>query len=634
MNDLPFGLLARNRRAEQRANRTKQMQRWQLIHSRQERITFNANVRFFRQVEKNVVRRFEDSRGNASIEDLFRGESWRDEFNSFMLPLWNQTIWTGVKFEADYIEAAFGDGEDSERQRLDPEAERILLEGDPPPSIYVEPDEVTKARIRTWLRGRAVGVWNRIGETTKARIRRSINKGIRDGLKFNEMADLLRADLAGYTRAQARRVARTETTGAINNGQYLERKELGIEKKIWIMRQDVKVRQPPKSEFNHWKAHRQVQLNDEPFIVSNEPLMFPGDSRGSAGNVINCRCSGLSHFDDKPTRRKARPVAPINAGTPQSRLIPKGPVNRNVPIEDRIKNEAALRELREQITANYKSLNAEANKAKRKAIDDYYEANKKAIRLTVDKADPEDILAARNERNAAIDRYVEIKKQAAAADELSYQQSQKMFSEIAVPQNRRGSLNIDLTNIKNKTTVRKANESVDFLEKIVDRSNLPEDHVMNFKQLRKNQRAYATGRKQSSRVHLTIHDDLGTYAHEMAHTIEMRSPGVLDSCEEFIRYRIKKAGTQSERLKKVFPESGYSYREIGNKDGFETLVREMGRSDSHAYYIGKTYETGMRLEATEVLSMGVEFLYADPVTFAKTDPEFFDFIVGVLRGVL
>jgi hypothetical protein len=30
---------------------------------------------------------------------------------------------------------------------------------------------------------------------------------------------------------------------------------------------------------------------DEPFIVSGEELMYPGDPSGSAGNVINCRCA-------------------------------------------------------------------------------------------------------------------------------------------------------------------------------------------------------------------------------------------------------------------------------------------------------------------------------------------------------
>jgi len=635
MNDLPFGLLARNRRAEQRSdsNLNRVAARWRALHSRQERITFNGNRRFFRGVSKSIMRRFEESRGNASVEDLFKPADWRDEFNSFMIPEWNRTIWTGIQFEFDWIEAA-GAGDDVE-QAINPEAERILLEGDPPPSIYVEPDEVTKARVRSWLRGRAVGVWNSIGETTKRRIRRSINKGIREGLKFNEMADLLRRDLTNYTRAQARRVARTETTGGINNGQYLERKELGIEKKIWIMRQDVKVRQPPKSEFNHWKAHRQVQLNDEPFIVSRERLMYPGDPAGSAGNVINCRCSGLSHFEDKPTKRtpKTRPVqAPANS---PEKLVPKSGPDFSTPVAERIRKNAALKEMREQITANYKSLNAEANKAKRKAIDEYWDAKKKETAKRIERTDPEGLIAARNEKNAAFDRYVEAEKAASAADELSYQQSQKMFSELAVPQNRRGNIGMDLSGIKNKTTIRKANEAEDFLRKVIDQRNLPDDHVMTFRQIRKNQRAYASRRGSSkTSVNLSIHDDLGTYAHEMAHTIEMRDPDVLRSCVEFIEYRTKKAGTGKERLKSLFPNHGFDGAEYGNKDGFLELVRAMGRSDSSAYYIGKTYKRGGIIDSTEVLSMGVEFLFSDPVTFARVDPEFFDFIVGVLRGVV
>ena len=36
--------------------------------------------------------------------------------------------------------------------------------------------------------------------------------------------------------------------------------------------------------------------------------------------------------------------------------------------------------------------------------------------------------------------------------------------------------------------------------------------------------------------------------------------------------------------------------------------------------------------AREILSMGVELLYADPVGFAERDPEYFKFILGLLDG--
>ena len=52
------------------------------------------------------------------------------------------------------------------------------------------------------------------------------------------------------------------------------------------------------------------------------------------------------------------------------------------------------------------------------------------------------------------------------------------------------------------------------------------------------------------------------------------------------------------------------------------------RASVAAGYVGKTYANN----STEVFSMGMEQLYKDPISFAEDDPEYFKFIVGVLRG--
>jgi hypothetical protein len=41
----------------------------------------------------------------------------------------------------------------------------------------------------------------------------------------------------------------------------------------------------------HRKAHRQKVPVNKPFIVGGEELRYPRDHRGSAKNIINCRCS-------------------------------------------------------------------------------------------------------------------------------------------------------------------------------------------------------------------------------------------------------------------------------------------------------------------------------------------------------
>ena len=43
--------------------------------------------------------------------------------------------------------------------------------------------------------------------------------------------------------------------------------------------------------FNHLVMNQKRVPLDKPFNVSGQNLMFPGDPNGSAGNVVNCRCS-------------------------------------------------------------------------------------------------------------------------------------------------------------------------------------------------------------------------------------------------------------------------------------------------------------------------------------------------------
>ena len=89
-----------------------------------------------------------------------------------------------------------------------------------------------------------------------------------------------------FTRAQAERIARTETTAAANYGAVQSGAVSGYEmQKRWISALDKRTRDPHAS-INGARADQK-----EAFIVGGEKLMFPGDPNGSAGNVINCRCT-------------------------------------------------------------------------------------------------------------------------------------------------------------------------------------------------------------------------------------------------------------------------------------------------------------------------------------------------------
>ena len=95
-----------------------------------------------------------------------------------------------------------------------------------------------------------------------------------------------------YFAWQTLRIARTETTTATNYASTISGAVSGVYMdKVWISGQDKRTRRPPLSEFDHYDMNEKRVKLEETFNVSGEELLYPGDPKGSAGNVINCRCS-------------------------------------------------------------------------------------------------------------------------------------------------------------------------------------------------------------------------------------------------------------------------------------------------------------------------------------------------------
>lgn len=115
-----------------------------------------------------------------------------------------------------------------------------------------------------------------------------------------------------------------------------------------------------------------------------------------------------------------------------------------------------------------------------------------------------------------------------------------------------------------------------------------------------------------------------TAIHEIAHGIEHNDPGILAAVLEFRKYRVKDEPPTN--LQQKYGNSYESYEE-GYKDQFDLAFGD----ERSGYYTGKIYDGG---RATEILSMGVELLFKDPLGFAARDPEYCAFIVGILQGTL
>jgi hypothetical protein len=131
-----------------------------------------------------------------------------------------------------------------------------------------------------------------VSGTAKETLIKITQQAMRDpqfmALGDREKARILRSKFDRYSDYQARRLVRTESTNAANFATMQSASDIFPAQemnKTWITAIDGRERDA------HHSANRQTVQFTKPFIVGGESLMHPGDSNGSAGNVINCRCS-------------------------------------------------------------------------------------------------------------------------------------------------------------------------------------------------------------------------------------------------------------------------------------------------------------------------------------------------------
>lgn len=101
-------------------------------------------------------------------------------------------------------------------------------------------------------------------------------------------ARMLRQQYNRYNTYQAKRLVRTEATNAANTAMYKSAQDIfpGADmQKEWITSMDGRERD------SHGAANGQIVDFDKKFTVMGESLKWPGDTSGSAANVINCRCA-------------------------------------------------------------------------------------------------------------------------------------------------------------------------------------------------------------------------------------------------------------------------------------------------------------------------------------------------------
>ena len=134
-----------------------------------------------------------------------------------------------------------------------------------------------------------------IEQTYKTAIKKLFVDAIREGGDIRAITKRIKniVKKPNFYKWQALRIARTESNTAANFSATQAYESNGFEMdKVWISANDSRVRRTPPDKYDHQDLNGKRVDPDKPFITSRgEKLMFPGDKKGSAGNVVNCRCS-------------------------------------------------------------------------------------------------------------------------------------------------------------------------------------------------------------------------------------------------------------------------------------------------------------------------------------------------------
>jgi len=125
-----------------------------------------------------------------------------------------------------------------------------------------------------------------ITETTWEALREALADALAEGGGWNALIEAVEKIIGQLETWRAERIARTETTAALNVGYLESLKLVGATKKMWLTAGDERVR-------DAHEAMDGIIVNiDEPFVLpSGAVLNFPCDPDGDPHETINCRCT-------------------------------------------------------------------------------------------------------------------------------------------------------------------------------------------------------------------------------------------------------------------------------------------------------------------------------------------------------
>lgn len=340
-----------------------------------------------------------------------------------------------------------------------------------------------------------------------------------------------------------------------------------------------------------------------------------------------------------------------------------------VPVARPAKTPEQLRQQRQRIgdkiAARQQRQISEREQIDRALWDDFFKRRTQALAPLTDRVDAAAIAYANSPTPETRDAYIDalkardkaetswkiggmlykatqktIARQQQASWSKTYRDSLRFLSldNVVVPRNQRGTIAVSMVKIdsrynvtpdKPKKLASNVQQGLELVRSLVPPSKLPPSigfHISD----NPNDRAF----QFKGFVKITTSDEPSIVVHELAHAMETAHPGILRKSAAFLYDRTQ--GETPISLRQLFP--GHNYR------ANEFTLRDRWADHGGDHYIGKLYINGYypsmsksdfvdRLQASEILSMGIQRLLESPVSFQRDDPDYYQFIKSQLTSL-
>jgi hypothetical protein len=264
---------------------------WLRAHSQEETTLLRVMRLFFQDMAETLEPKIRAAlrtspHGHIHVRQLFDAPFWADRLRSVLREPLRLIIATGAARELELFKPRKGQELLRVKRKIEPggswDARKIKL----PPEVEAAIDKHAAKLLKK-------PYWNDMTASIKADIVKALDKGIKEGLAGDQLADKVMDKMGpDATEGRAKNASRTESTGALNAGHQATRDMLQkaglVKAKTWNCLDDEHTRD------THVEADGQEVPNDQPFVVGSETAMYPGDPDLSAEERCGCRCAALS----------------------------------------------------------------------------------------------------------------------------------------------------------------------------------------------------------------------------------------------------------------------------------------------------------------------------------------------------